>query len=157
MTQFCTWNIPTIFEVQLCYFSSVRLKNCFSQILTTFPGPNTVISLKQVKLKQSPNESILHPKHTCTVWTAVHIVSLQYSWKMFRSNFDDFSGSEHHRNSPGASKVEKRAGMTPFYTQNIPIVFWVQFSSFLISTVEKCLRRVLTTFLGPDTTRTGQV
>jgi len=75
---------------------------------------------------------------------------------MFRSNFDDFSGSGHDRNTPGSRKVKNRVGMTPFYTRNIAIVYWVHFLSFSINTTKKCLGRVLTTFSSSNTTEAGQ-
>jgi len=55
--------------------------------------------------KSGSDDFVLHPKHTHTVCGAVFIVSCQYGWKMFRLNFDDFSGP----GSTGAGKVENRA------------------------------------------------
>jgi len=47
----------------------------FSQILTTFPSPNTIVaSLEKANLKTGPDDSILYPKHTHTFRGAVLIV-----------------------------------------------------------------------------------
>jgi len=43
-------------------------------------------------------------------------------------------------------QVENLVRKTQFCTRNIPTLFEVQFLSFLVSTVEKCFDRVLTTF-----------
>ena len=80
---------------------------------------------------------------------AVLIVSSQYGWKMFQSNFDNFSGIGLHRNRLGEGEVENRARMTPFCTRNIPTMFGVQFLSFPVSTAEKYFGQILTTFSGP--------
>ena len=105
--------------------------------------------------KPGPNESILHPKHTHNFWGAVVIVSCQYSWKMYQSNFSDFFVSGHHRNRPRARKVKNRAQMTRFCIRNITKMFGVQFLSFFVSTAEKCFSQILVTFPNLDTTRTG--
>jgi len=76
---------------------------------------------------------------------------------MFRSNFDDFSGPGYHQSKPGEGKVDNRAQMTRFCNRNIPRQFRVQFLSFVISVVENCFGRVLTTFSGPSPTRVGKV
>jgi len=79
MTQFCTRNIPTLFGVQFLSFSISKPEKCFGQIWTAFPGPDTtVVGSKQEKLKTRPDDSILHPKHTHTIWGAILIVSRQY-------------------------------------------------------------------------------
>jgi len=46
--------------------------------------------LAEPKLKTESYDYLWHPKHTHTVCGAVLILSHQYSWKMFRSNFDKF-------------------------------------------------------------------
>jgi len=40
MTQFCTWNIPTVFGTQFLSFPISTAKKCFGWILTTFSGPD---------------------------------------------------------------------------------------------------------------------
>jgi len=49
-------------------------------------------------------------------------------------------------------QVENWVLMTRFGTRYIPTQFVLQFLSFPISTVEKCFCRILTTFVGLDTT-----
>ena len=63
----------------------------FSGLGTTRAGP------KQAQLKLGPDDSALHPKHTHTICGTVLIVSHQYDWNMFRSNFDDFFRHGHDR------------------------------------------------------------
>ena len=47
--------------------------------------------------------------------------------------------------------------MTLFCTQNIPTLFDVQFLSFPVNTEKKYFSQILITFLGPNTTRVGEV
>ena len=54
-----------------------------------FSGPEHHRS--RLSRKQGPNDPVLHSKHTHPVWGAILIIYCQYGWKMFRSNFDDFS------------------------------------------------------------------
>jgi len=93
---FAPENIPTMFGVQFLSFPVSTTEKYFDQTLMTFPGPDTTLtSLEQAKLKSRPinfNDSVLHPKHTHNVWVPVLIVFCQYSWKIFRSYFDGFSG-----------------------------------------------------------------
>jgi len=96
--------------------------------------------------KSGPEDSILHPKRTDTLWGAILLISRQYGQKIFRSSFDNFSGS----GTTGAKKVENRPQMTWFSARNIPTLFGVQFLSFPISTAKQCFGPILTTFLGPS-------
>jgi len=41
MTQFCTWNIPTLFRKQFLSFLISTAEKCFRRILTNFPTPGT--------------------------------------------------------------------------------------------------------------------
>jgi len=56
------------------------------------------------------DDSVLHPKHTHNVWREVLIVSRQYDWKIFWSNFDDFFGSGNHQSS---KKLKPSTGTYP--------------------------------------------
>ena len=42
MYRFCTWNIPTLYGVQLLSFPINTIEKCFGQILTTFLGLGTI-------------------------------------------------------------------------------------------------------------------
>jgi len=54
-TSFCTRNIPTTFGVQFLSFPVITAKKCFSQVLRTFPCPDTTgTCLEQTKLKTGP-------------------------------------------------------------------------------------------------------
>jgi len=75
---------------------------------------------------------------------------------MFRSNFDDFSRLGYLRSNPEVGTIEDEGRMTRFCSRNIPTEFGVQFLSFAVSTGEKCLGRILTTFSSPSTTRAGK-
>jgi len=100
------------------------------------------------------DDSVLHPKQTHTFLDAILIVSRQYGWKMFQSNFDDFSGLG---TTGEKGKVENGAYITWFSDRNIPTLFGVQFLSFPISTAKKWFSRILTTFPFPGTTGAGKV
>jgi len=172
---------PDSFWCNFYRFPSVRLKNVSVEFLPTFPGPGTTGADKVENRLGFAPETYPIIQHT------VLIVSNQYGWKMFPSNFDHFSksvvenrvwrtrfsawniptllGTNSYRfpsvqkknvdriltifSGPGttsAAKVENAAQITTFGTRNIHIQFVVQFLSLPISTVEKCLGRILTTF-----------
>jgi len=95
MTTFGTRNILTQFVVQLLSFPVSTVKRCFGWILMTFPGPRYHQSRQS--WKPDPFDLVLHWKLTHTIWDAVPIISHQYDWKMFRSNFDNFSEPRYHR------------------------------------------------------------
>jgi len=98
MTSFCTRNTHTMFGVQFLSSLVITAKKCFSQILMTFPCPDTTgTRLEQTKFKTDSDDSVLLPKHTHNVWGVVLIVSRQYDGKIFRSNFDDFFGPKKHQ------------------------------------------------------------
>jgi len=67
MTWFCTRNKPTLVWEQILPFSFIMTEKCFDQILMTFPGS---------KINGAGSK--------------------QYDWKLFRSNFDNFSSPGHH-------------------------------------------------------------
>jgi len=131
------------------HFPSVRLK----MFRLTFDDSFRLVHHRSKQIwKSSLNVLILHPKHTHTICRAILFVSRQYARKMFWSNFDDFFEPGHPLSRPGAGRVENRARMTPFCTWNIPTLFGCC-SYFPVSTTEKCFNQILTTFLGPGTTR----
>jgi len=94
---------------------------------------------KKWSWKSGPYDSVLHLKHTHPVWGAVLIVTLQYGWKMFRLNIDDFFRSGHHWIRLERGKFENWARMTRFCTRNIPTLFMVQFLLFPVTTAEKLM------------------
>jgi len=80
-----------------------------------------------------------------TVWGAVFIISRQCGWKIFWSNFADFSGPEHHR-----SRLSKKQGpndsiLHPKHTHPV----WGAILIITVNTAEKCFGRILTTFPSP--------
>jgi len=113
MTIFSTRNIPTQFVVQFLSFSVSTVEKFFGRILTNFWGVGTIGVGKvesQIRMTRFCTRNIptlfgcnsysfpsVRMKHTHTFWSTILIVSHQYGQKMFRSNFDYFSGPEHHR------------------------------------------------------------
>ena len=108
---------------------------------------------EQENLKTGRDDSVLYSKNTFTVYSAIPIVSRQYGWKIFRSNFDYFSESGNH---------QRRTSWKPgtHYSVlhlNIATMFGMQFILFAVSIVEKYFSRILTCFPDPETTRAGKV
>jgi len=95
VARFCTKNILTLYGAHFISFSISTDEKRFDRILTSFPVPG-MIGVGKLE-KSGSNDSVLHPKHTHTLWGAVLIVSHQYGWKMFRSYFEDFCAPGYHR------------------------------------------------------------
>jgi len=99
---------------------------------------------------KSGPDLVLHPKHIDTIWGAI-LSFLVVRSKNVLVEFWRLFGSGYHR----SRKVEKKAQITRFSAQNIPIPFGVQFLSFSISTTKHCFGPILMTFSGPGSTGTG--
>jgi len=56
--------------------------------------------------KRGPDDSILHPRHTHTVWCAILIISRCYGWKCFCQVFTNFSGPHTTRAGPEKTKLK---------------------------------------------------
>ena len=95
--------------------------------MTTFTVPNTI------RIGKIQNQARM------TVWGVVLTISHQYSWKMFRANFDDFSGP-------------RWLGFTPETYQHC---FGMQFLSFPVSMTKNYFSWFFTTFPGSTTTGAG--
>jgi len=76
-------------------FPSIRLKNVSVKFWLLFWAWTSPVQARtRQSLKPDPDDSILHPKHTYTIWGAVLIIFRQYDWKMLQSNFDDCFGAQ---------------------------------------------------------------
>jgi len=110
MTWFCTRNLPTLFGVHFLSFPVSTAENVlveFWWLLWVWTPP--VQAWSKQSWKPGPNDFVLHLKHIHNVWGAVLIVSPQYGWELFQSNFDDFFGprKQHSRKSwkPGTNDL----------------------------------------------------
>jgi len=117
MTRFSTWNISTLFGVQFLSFHVSTFEKNFGRILTTFLGSgNPEQSRSRQSWRSRADDLVLHQN---TVWGAFLIVCLQYDWKMFRSNFNDFFGPEHHRSRQSWKSGQDDSVMHPKHTHTI--------------------------------------
>jgi len=176
MTRFTARNIPTIFCGAILSFPISTAKQCFGPISNTFPGLGTTRACPEkakmiigpgwlgfapetythslttflgpsptraVKLENQARMTQFAPEtYPQNLWWYYHIVFSQYSWKMCRSNFDDFSRPGYHSRWQSWKSEPEDSILHPKHTDTLG----TQFLSFLVSTVEKCFSRVLTTF-----------
>jgi len=129
MTQFCTQNILTLFGTQFLSFPFSTAKECFGWILTTFSGPGTNGGGKVEKL--DPDDSIVHPNVPTLFGAQFLLFPISTAEKCFGRILRTFA-------RPGTTevgKVENRARMTQFSTQNIPTLFGTHFSSVRLKNV----------------------
>jgi len=137
------WNIPTLFGVQFLSFPISMAKKCFGRILTTFLRPSTTGATKvenRTKMTTFGTRNI--PTHFVVQFLSFPISTVQKCFGRILTTFPDLG-------TTGAGKVENWTHVTRFCTRNIPTRFWTQFLSFCISTAEKWLGQILTTFSGP--------
>jgi len=147
MTQFCTRNIPILFGMQFLSFLVSTTEKCFCQILTTFPSPNTI---RGGKVK---NRARMTWFCTRIIPTRFRVQLLSFLVDTAKRTFGQILATFSGPNTTREGKVENRTRMTRFCNQNIPRLCGVQFLLFPVSTAEKCFGQILTTFLGPDTTK----
>ena len=131
-------------------FSVSTVEKYFGQILTTFAGPGYHSSWKS--WKSGPEDSILHSKHTDTLWEAI-LISRQYCRKMFRSSFDDFSKPKYHSSCQSWKSGSEDSILHPKYTNT----FWSAILIFSRQYEQKMFRSSFDDFSGPGTTRLGNV
>jgi len=137
MTLFYTRNIPTLFRLQFLLFLVSTDVNFFSQILTTFPAPDsTGVGPEQVKFKTRPGWFGFEP----TLFGCNSYLFQSIWQKNFSLEFDDISGSTHHRSRPRAGKVGNQTWMTQFCMRNVATLFGMQLLSFPAITYEKMFR-----------------
>jgi len=127
------------------WFPSVRLKNVSIEFWWLFWAQ--AHNQSSQSWKPDPNDSILLPEYTHTIWDWFFIVSHLYGWKMSRSNFDDFFGIGHHRSRESWKRDPNDSVLHSKYT----LTFWG------VVLIVQCFGQILMTFPCPSTTGAGQV
>jgi len=107
---------PHYFEYNSYRLSSVLLKTVLVRFWRLFRAQ---APLEQVECKTGPGWLGLHPKHTHIVCGAVRTVFNQYSWKMFRPNFDDFSWPVYHISWQSWKSGSKDSILHPKHTNTL--------------------------------------